>query len=108
VFGTTGLPDGDGLGEGDALGLTEGLGVGDSVGLDVGVTSVEGVGVASPGAVSEPIREVTIGPTAPATGPLATVMMPASTTTRSTRSHGELFDGRGSAALLMTAASPTG
>jgi hypothetical protein len=108
VFGTTGLPDGDGLGEGDALALTEGLGVGDSVGLDVGVASIEGVGVASPGVVSAPIMEVTIGPTAPATGPLATVITAASTTTRSTRSHGEPFDGRGSAALLMTAASPTG
>jgi hypothetical protein len=108
VFGTTGLPDGDGLGEGDVLGLTEGLGVGDSVGLDVGVASIEGVGVASPGVVSDPMMEVTIGPTAPATGPLATVMTAASTTTNSTRSHGEPFDGRGSAALLMTAASPTG
>ena len=98
--------DGDGVGDGDSLG--EGLGVGDSVGLAVGVASTEGVGVASLGVVSEPTIEVRIGPTTPATGPLATVMTPASTTTRSTRSHGEPFDGRGSAALLMTAASPTG
>jgi len=108
VFGTAGLPDG--LGDGDGLGDAEGegLGVGDSVGLAVGVASTEGVGVASLGVVSVPIMEVRAGPTAPATGPLATVITAASTTTRSTRSHGEPFDGRGSAALLMTAASPTG
>ena len=107
-FGTAGLPDG--LGDGDGLGDAdgEGLGVGDSLGLAVGVASTEGVGVASLGVVSVPIMEVRIGPTTLATGPLATVMMPASTTTRSIRSHGEPFDGRGSASLLMTAASPTG
>lgn len=82
--------------------------MGDSVGLGVVVGAMEGVGVASPGVVSEPTIEVTIGPTTPATGPLATVMMPASATTRSARSHGELFDGRGSAALEITAASPIG
>jgi hypothetical protein len=106
VFGTSGLPDGLGEGLGDSVG--EGVGVGESLGLEVGDASTEGVGVASPGVVSAPTIEVTIGPTTLATGPLATVMMPASTTTRSMRSHGEPFEGRGSAALEITAASPTG
>ena len=58
VFGTAGLPDG--LGDGDGLGDAdgEGLGVGDSLGLAVGVASTEGVGVASLGVVSVPIMEV--------------------------------------------------
>jgi hypothetical protein len=90
------------------VGLGDSLGAGESLGLAIGVASTEGLGVASLGVVIEPMMEVRIGPKKPATGPLATVITPASTTTRSTRSHGEPFDGRGSAAVLMTAASPTG
>jgi len=100
----------EGVGVGDGLGeeLGDGLGDGKSLGLAIGVDSIEGVGVASLGAVSVPMIEFRIGPTAPATGPLATEMTPASTTTSSMRSHGDLFDGRGAATSEMTAASPIG
>ena len=85
------LAEGDGDGVGDSLG--DGLGGGESLGFAVGVASTEGVGVASLGVVSDPMIEVRTGPITEATGPLATVITPASTTTSSTRSHGEPFAG---------------
>ena len=106
------LAEGAGVGDGLIDSLGDGVGDADGdvevLGLAVGVTSTEGVGVASLGEVSAPTIEDTKGPTAEATGPLARVMMPASTTTRSTRSHGDPFDGRGSATVEMIEASPIG